>query len=56
MEEKRKEKSDFIKAKIKEIREKIARPCTEFETKKFISSQLFYYIYHHISNIFIFSI
>ena len=35
MEEKRKEKSDFIKAKIKEIREKIARPCTEFETKKF---------------------
>ena len=35
MEEKRKEKSDFIKAKIKEIREKIAKPCTEFETKKF---------------------
>ena len=35
MEEKRKEKSDFIKAKIKEIRGKIVRPCTEFETKKF---------------------
>ena len=31
----KKEKSDFIKTKIKELREKIARPCTEFETKKF---------------------
>ena len=29
------EKSDFIKAKIKEIREKIAKTYTEFETKKF---------------------
>ena len=35
MEQIKKEKSDFIKAKIKEIREKIVRPCTEFETKKF---------------------
>ena len=35
MEQIKKEKSDFIKAKIKEIREKIGRPCTEFETKKF---------------------
>jgi len=35
MEEIKKEKSEFIKTKIKEIREKIARPCTEFETKKF---------------------
>ena len=30
-----KEKSDFLKEKIKEIKEKIARPCTEFETKNF---------------------
>ena len=30
-----KEKSDFLKEKIKEIIEKIARPCTEFETKNF---------------------
>ena len=35
MEEIKKEKSEFIKTKIKEIREKIARTCTEFETKKF---------------------
>ena len=28
------EKSDALKKKIKEIKEKIARPCTEFETKK----------------------
>ena len=35
MEQIKKEKSDFIKTKIKELREKIARPCTEFETKKF---------------------
>ena len=35
MEEIKKEKSEFIKTKIKEIREKIARPCTEFETKKY---------------------
>ena len=35
MEEIKKEKSEFIKTKIKELREKIARPCTEFETKKF---------------------
>ena len=34
MEQIKKEKSDFIKTKIKELREKIARPCTEFETKK----------------------
>lgn len=33
MEKIEKEKSDFIKAKIKEIRGKIVRPCTEFETK-----------------------
>ena len=30
MEQIKKEKSDFIKTKIKELREKIARPCTEF--------------------------
>lgn len=30
-----KEKSAFLKEKIKEIKEKIARPCTEFETKNF---------------------
>ena len=35
MEQIKKEKSDFIKTKIKELREKIARSCTEFETKKF---------------------
>ena len=35
MEQIKKEKSDFIKTKIRELREKIARPCTEFETKKF---------------------
>ena len=35
MEEIKKEKSEFIKIKIKEIREKIARTCTEFATKKF---------------------
>ena len=35
MEEIKKEKSEFIKIKAKEIREKIARTCTEFETKKF---------------------
>ena len=35
MEEIKKEKSEFIKIKAKEIREKIVRPCTEFETKKF---------------------
>ena len=35
MEKIKKEKSEFIKTKIKELREKIARPCTEFETKKF---------------------
>ena len=35
MEEIKKEKSEFIKTKIKEIREKIAKTCTEFETKKF---------------------
>ena len=35
MEKIEKEKSDFIKAKIKEIRGKIVRPCTEFETKNF---------------------
>ena len=35
MEEIKKEKSEFIKTKIKEIREKIARTCTEFATKKF---------------------
>ena len=35
MEEIKKEKSEFIKTKIKEIREKIARTCTELETKKF---------------------
>ena len=35
MEKKEKEKSEFIKAKIKEFKEKLARPCTEFETKKF---------------------
>ena len=35
MEEIKKEKSEFIKTKIKELSEKIARPCTEFETKKF---------------------
>ena len=29
------EKSDTLKKKIKEIKEKIARPCTEFETKNF---------------------
>ena len=29
------EKSDALKKKIKEIKEKIARPCTEFETKNF---------------------
>ena len=35
MEEIKKEKSEFIKTKIKELREKIAKTCTEFETKKF---------------------
>ncbi|WP_336153794.1 DUF1963 domain-containing protein [Fusobacterium polymorphum] len=35
MEEIKKEKSEFIKTKIKELREKIARTCTEFATKKF---------------------
>ena len=35
MEEIKKEKSEFIKIKIKELREKIAKTCTEFETKKF---------------------
>ena len=35
MEEIKKEKSEFIKTKIKEIREKIAKSCTEFATKKF---------------------
>ena len=35
MEKIEKEKSDFIKAKIKEIRGTWLRPCTEFETKKF---------------------
>ena len=29
------EKSDTLKKRIKEIKEKIARPCTEFETKNF---------------------
>ena len=29
------EKSDALKKKIREIKEKIARPCTEFETKNF---------------------
>ena len=29
------EKSDALKKRIKEIKEKIARPCTEFETKNF---------------------
>ena len=35
MKEIKKEKSEFIKTKIKELREKIAKTCTEFETKKF---------------------
>ena len=33
MEEIKKEKSEFIKTKIKELREKIAKTCTEFEKK-----------------------
>jgi len=35
LEEIKKEKSEFIKTKIKELREKITKTCTEFETKKF---------------------
>ena len=47
MEEIKKEKSEFIKTKIKELREKVARPYTEFETKKFKYDIVDTYLYLH---------
>mgnify|MGYP001021637741 CR=1 FL=1 len=41
------EKSDELKKRIKEIKEKIARPCTEFETKKFKYDIVDTYLYLH---------